>query len=430
MPLVHEIPAVIAANAGAVVTAVGVVLQIVFTIFFLRHFAFAVSALRSAPPDLRLPRLTSADFAPPVSVLVTCKDEEAVVDRLVASLAALDYPRDRLQFVLVDDASIDGTGAMLDAFAVTDERVVCLHREPTARRGKPAALNDALPHVTGELTVVFDADHQPRPDVLRRLVAHFRDPRVGAVQGRCEIVNGGDSLLARLITIDYLGGYLVNEYGRQSLFALPAYGGANCAVRTASVKALGGWNDDSVTEDTDLTLRLSLAGERIRYDVNAVDREEGVVTLRRFWRQRYRWARGHQQVWRDYRREVWASPALTFAEKAETTMFLLVFHLPIASAIGLLIVGAWSAGLARPPDPFHVVLLWTLLFLGPLLELGAGLLVAGAERRDARALVFFLPLFMVSIALCTKAWIDGLLGRPCAWVKTARAADTGLRLAP
>jgi cellulose synthase/poly-beta-1,6-N-acetylglucosamine synthase-like glycosyltransferase len=220
-----------------------------------------------------------------------------------------------------------------------------------------------------------------------------------------------------------MAGYLVNEYGRQSLFQLPAYGGANCAVRATSLRAAGGWNPASVTEDTDLTLRLLLRGERIRYDVNAVDREEGVVTLQRFWRQRYRWARGHQQVCRDYRRQVWRVRHLSLWEKVETTMFLYVYHLPVVSALGLLVVLIWSIGLAHPATPLNLTIFWTLLFLGPLLELGAGLLVGRADRGYARALAYFLPLFFVCIALCAKAWLDGLSGRPYGWVKTKRAAD-------
>ena len=108
--------------------------------------------------------------------------------------------------------------------------------------------------------------------------------------------------LARSIAIDYFSGYLVNEYGRQALFELPAYGGANCAVRASTLRRLGGWNTESVTEDTDLTLRVVMLGDRVRYDITAVDTEEGATTLGRFITQRYRWARGHQQVWRDYRR--------------------------------------------------------------------------------------------------------------------------------
>jgi cellulose synthase/poly-beta-1,6-N-acetylglucosamine synthase-like glycosyltransferase len=258
---------------------------------------------------------------------------------------------------------------------------------------------------------------------VKRLVRHFEDPAVGAAQGRCEISNARDSALTHIIALDYLAGYLVNEYGRQCLFALPAYGGANCAVRADMLRSLGGWNEESVTEDTDLTLRLTLSKARVRYDVTAVDDEEGVVTFRRFWRQRHRWARGHQKVWRDYRRAVWSSKHLSVAEKIETTMFLLVFHLPVISAVGLVILGLWFGGVVTPGDPLHASLLWTLLFLGPLLELGAGLLVARAARRDALALILFLPVFFVSIAICTTAWLEGIVGRPYAWVKTRRAAD-------
>jgi cellulose synthase/poly-beta-1,6-N-acetylglucosamine synthase-like glycosyltransferase len=405
------------------VNGLALVLEVLFVAFFLRHFAFAISAQRSGPADLDAPFVFDPSFQPTVSVLVACKNERTVVDTLVTSLLAIEYPRHRLQLVVVDDGSTDGTGLRVQQLAGQHEHLECVRRPPGGVVGKSAALNDALAVATGEVVVVFDADHRPQPDAVRRLVAHFVDPKVGAVQGRCEIGNHEDSPLARLIALDYVAGYLVNEYGRQALFQLPAYGGANCAVRARSLRALGGWNEASVTEDTDLTLRLVLGGQRVRYDVNAVDREEGVVTLTSYWRQRYRWARGHQQVWRDYRRRVWASPRLSLVEKLETTMFLLAFHLPVASALGLVMVVAWSAGLARPVDPLNLVVFWTLLFLGPLLELGGGLLVAQSDRRDAFALVYFLPLYFVSIVLCTKAWLDGLAGRDYGWVKTARAAD-------
>jgi 1,2-diacylglycerol 3-beta-glucosyltransferase len=111
------------------------------------------------------------------------------------------------------------------------------------------------------------------------------------------------------------------------------------------------------------------------------------------------------------------------AEKIETTMFLLVFHLPVLSALGLVILGMWLGGVSTPSDSLHVNLLWSLLFLGPLLELGTGMLVGNVDRRNAFALVLFLPVFFVSIALCTKAWVDGLAGRRYAWVKTRRATE-------
>jgi len=415
--------AVALAGLGTVVTAFALFIQALFIAFFIRHLSFAMSAFRSAPADLSAP-LVETGYQPRVSVLVACKNEEAVVEHLVQALLDLDYPRGLLEIIVVDDASEDETGAILDRLAAT-RPIRVLHRAPGSGGGKSGALNDGLRNVTGEIVVVFDADHRPRRDVVRRLVRHFEDPSVAAVQGRCEISNTGDSPIALLVGIDYLAGYLVNEYGRQAMHSLPAYGGANCAVRADVLRSLGGWNTASVTEDTDLTLRVILAGLRVRYDVTAVDEEEGVTTIGRFWKQRYRWARGHQQVWREYRSAVWRSPRLSLAQKVETTMFLLSFHLPMVSAIGLVLTFTWLGGLSSPPFQADLFVLWMLLFLGPLMELGGGLLIARADRSWARSLFYFLPLFFVSMALCTKAWLDGILGRDYRWVKTARARDEG-----
>ncbi len=407
------------------VDVVVVGLQLVFVVYFLRHLAFAVSASRSAPLDLAAPAW-QRDPLPTVTVLVPCHNEETVAAALVAHLRLLDYPPDQLQLIVVDDRSTDRTAEILAAEAGTEgglPGVEVVHRVAGERHGKSAALNAGLEHARGEIVVVFDADHRPRPDVLRRLVRHFSDPEVAAVQGRCVIRNRDDSLLARLVAIDYLAGYLVNEYGRQSLFGLPAYGGANCAVRRSALEAVGGWNPDSVTEDTDLTLRLVLRGQIVRYDISAVDEEEGVTTLGRYWRQRYRWARGHQQVWRDQRWAVVTSPRLSLPQKVETVLFLLAFHLPVVAVTGFLVVAVWVAGWVEPVDPTRGFVLWTLLFLGPLLEVGTGLLIGDADRRDARALVFFVPLYFVAMAVCSKAWLDGVLGRSYAWVRTARRTD-------
>lgn len=403
-----------------VVAAIAISLQAIFFVFFLRHLGFAMTALRTGPLDLVMPELDSG-YEPSVTILVAAKNEEAVVSKLATSLLAVDYPADKTQIIVVDDASTDRTGAILDEIAGGERRLTVVHRPAFSGGGKSGALNDGLDLTTGEIIVVFDADHEPRPDCVRRLVRHFSDPVVAAVQGRCEIGNAAETPLSELVALDYLAGYFVNEYGRQSLYRLPAYGGANCAVRASSVRALGGWNPESVTEDTDLTLRLILAGSRVRYDLTAVDVEEGVVTLARYWRQRYRWARGHQQVWRDYHWAVWRSRRLKRLEKIETTMFMLAFHLPVASAIGVVVLVLWMIGFVPAIGAINLSIFWMLLFLGPLLELGAGLLIAKAPRRSALLLFYFLPLFFVSMAVCAEAWFDGFTGKPYYWVRTARA---------
>ncbi|HEV3451517.1 MAG TPA: glycosyltransferase family 2 protein [Acidimicrobiia bacterium] len=400
--------------------AVVVFLTILFLVFLVRHLAFAISALSSAPRDMRTQSGFDFGYHPFVSVLVPCRNEELVIEGLVTTLLALDYPDERHEIIIIDDGSDDATGSIVDELARRHPVLRCIHRPPGAGGGKSGALNTALATVRGEVVVVFDADHKPRADVLRRLVRHFADPSVGAVQGRCIVRNSNETRLARSIAVDYYCGYLVNEYGRQSLFELPAYGGSNCAARTGWLRAFGGWNEQTVTEDTDLTLRLVLVGRHVRFDVTAIDTEESVPTFRRFWRQRYRWARGHQQAWREYRRSVWGAPNLTRAQKVETTMFLLVYHVPVFCMLGLVMVALRAAGVLAWGNGLDLTPIATLLFLGPLLELASGLLVSRAPRKAAVGILLFLPAFVLFTVVCTKSWLDGVVGRPYTWVKTPR----------
>ncbi|MGY1685555.1 glycosyltransferase [Geodermatophilus sp. SYSU D00867] len=398
-------------------------LNVVFGVYFCRHLAFAVAAARWAERDLLAADVGLDTYTPPVAVLVGCKNEELVVDGMVSALLALDYPADRLTLVVVDDGSDDATGAKLDAWAAREPRLRVLHRPSGAGGGKSGALNEALDLVDAEVVLVFDADHEPEPSSLRRLVRHFRDPVVGAVMGRCVIRNGKDSSMAGVVFVDYLSGYLVNEYGRQALFELPAYGGANCAVRMSTLRALGGWNPETVTEDTDLTLRVLMAGQRVRYDVSAIDFEEAVVSAQRFWKQRYRWARGHQKCLRDHWRPLVRSPHLSPLEKVETTLFLGVYHVPMLSGLGLLLTVLRAFGIGDLPV-VGLLPLSMLLFIGPLAELCVGLLVGRVERRSAWRLLGFLPAFALSIWITSRAYVDGMLGRPYSWVKTSRSGAT------
>jgi len=400
-----------------------VFLTVLFLVFLMRHLAFAISALALAPRDMRSRSGFDFGYHPFVSVMVPCRNEELVIEGLVTALMALDYPDDRHEVIVIDDGSDDNTGSILDRLAARYPVLRCIHRPPGAGGGKSGALNTALETARGEVVVVFDADHKPRADVLRRLARHFADPNVGAVQGRCIVRNSNETRLARSIAVDYYCGYLVNEYGRQSLFELPAYGGSNCAVRASWIRAFGGWNENTVTEDTDLTLRLIMVGRSVRFDVTAIDTEESVPTFHRFWRQRYRWARGHQQAWREYRRAVWSAPSLDFAKKIESTMFLLVYHVPVFCMLGLVMVVLRAGGVLTWGNGLDLTPVATLLFLGPLVELASGLLVSRAPRQAAAGILLFLPAFVIFTVVCTKSWLDGILGRPYTWVKTPRTGQ-------
>lgn len=396
------------------------ILTVIFCIYLVRHLLFLGAALS---PRLRRTAAGqgSDSFLPSVTVLLPCHNEELVVADLVAAVARLDYPRDRFQAIFIDDKSSDRTFDILRDEVTRHDGLYAIRRGPETTGGKSGGLNAALAFATGQILIVFDGDHNPHPDALRRIVKHFAEPNVGAVQGRCIVENPFETRLSRLVAIDYLCGYLVNMVGRQAVFDLPAYGGANCAIRSDLLRSLGGWNEESVTEDTDITLQALLRGWRVKFEPEAIDVEQGVTSVRRFWKQRYRWARGHQQVCRDYRRAVVVSPHLSLAEKIETMLFLYVFHVPAlcVAALGLILSrAAINIDVQQGLDLWPLV---PLMFAGPMLELGGGLVAAGVRRVRVLDLLLFPMLYVISMGLCTKALVEAYLGRSYSWQKTARS---------
>ena len=420
---------VISGSLVAFLRNLSILIVAFYCVYLARHlsFAWAALAVRWRPSELatdlpaKLPRVT---------ILVAAHNEDRVIERLVRALMNLNYPEDLREVIVVDDASTDSTPAILERLRKEHPSLRVIRRTEEERRktpGKPAALNRGLLEATGEIVVVYDADHIPDRNAVMRLVMHFADPKVGAVMGRCKIMNRDENILTKLVYIDYLSGYLVNEYGREAFYSLPAFGGSNCAIRRSILETYGGFNERSVTEDTDITTRLILDGYRVVYDREALSLEEAPNRLTRFIRQRYRWAFGHQHVFYDYWLETLKSRHLRMVDKIELLLFLFLYHAPVVMFVGLILGFLWALGLFIPTSVPLAWLLWTLLFLGPFLEIGAGVIAEwreGEEPPNPGYLILFIPLFFISIFICTKAFIDGLvyplIGRKYIWVKTPR----------
>lgn len=400
-----------------------------FFIYLIRHLSFAWAGLaaRWLPPK---GARAEGSYEPTVSVIVPAHNEELVIRKLVDRLMDLEYSREKYQVIVVDDASTDQTSEILRKLEKIYSRLKVIHRTPEERKrlaGKSPALNRGVIEATGEIVAVFDSDHIPEKDVLRRLMFHFADPEVGAVMGRCKVMNPDENVLTKLIYIDYLSGYLVNEFGREIIHNMPAYGGANCAVRKSLLFKLGGFSNESVTEDTELTTRVMLDGNRVVYDKTALDWEQAPRVLTTYWKQRYRWAYGHQHVFYDYWLEALKSEHLGLMGKIESLLFLFLFHMPILMFFGLFLLSFWALGIFVPADPFASTAIWVLMFLGPFSEMSAGIVAEWAEGESPphpAYLILFPALFFISILVCTKAFLDGLIHafsrRGYEWVVTER----------
>jgi cellulose synthase/poly-beta-1,6-N-acetylglucosamine synthase-like glycosyltransferase len=238
---------------------------------------------------------------PPVTVQLPVFNELHVVERLVEAVAALDYPRDRLQVQVLDD-SIDETAA-LAAACVERQRAqglaIELHHRLQRPGYKAGALAAAQPQARGDFIAIFDADFVPAPDFLRRTVPYLvADPSVGFLQARWAHLNDGYSTLTNAQALALDGHFVVEQTVRQRSGWFFGFNGTAGLWRSACIDDAGGWQTDTLCEDLDLSYRAQLKGWRGLYLPDVSAPAEIPPQLAALKRQQSRWATGSIQTFR------------------------------------------------------------------------------------------------------------------------------------
>jgi 1,2-diacylglycerol 3-beta-glucosyltransferase len=241
--------------------------------------------------------IAQAEDSPGFSLLVAAKNEEAVIQNLVEGLCCLDYPDYELW--IIDDNSTDQTPVMLRQLAQQYPQLNVFHRPTGAGGGKSGALNQVLPLTRGEIVGVFDADAKVTPDLLKQVLPLFQRTTVGAVQVRKEIANPDENGWTRGQAAEFA----LDTYIQQQRIAVGGIGelrGNGQFVRRKALEHCGGWNEETITDDLDLTLRLHLDDWDIEFLPFPAVSEEGVTSAFSLWHQRNRWAEGGHQRYLDY----------------------------------------------------------------------------------------------------------------------------------
>jgi cellulose synthase/poly-beta-1,6-N-acetylglucosamine synthase-like glycosyltransferase len=217
----------------------------------------------------------------------------------------VDYPRDLLSFVLVNDGSSDRTAELMQRWCANFSNA-CVVDLP-ACVGKTAALQAALgASAPSELVIVLDADAAPARDCIAALVGSFDDARVGLASGYPQPGNSSDSFVARYTAIERWVYQLVIQSGKDRLGANPPANGGVCAIRRSALDDAGGFPVGRVAEDIELSFAITAKGWRTRWIASAVAREDVVTTRLAFWDQRQRWSRGmYAAAYRAGRLEDW-----------------------------------------------------------------------------------------------------------------------------
>jgi cellulose synthase/poly-beta-1,6-N-acetylglucosamine synthase-like glycosyltransferase/peptidoglycan/xylan/chitin deacetylase (PgdA/CDA1 family) len=247
--------------------------------------ALAVANRHKAPPE--------DPATPSVTVIVPAYNEERVIVASVARVLASDYPR--FEVIVADDGSKDRTSELVSRHFGKDPRVILL---TMPNGGKASAINRALAHATGEVIIALDADTQFLPDAIAKLVRWFADPKLGAVAGNARVGNR-INIVTKWQAIEYVTAQNVERRALDRLGAITVVPGAIGAWRRAALDEVGGYPEDTLAEDQDLTIAIQRRGWRVTYDIHAIALTEAPETFRALARQRFRWSFGTLQcLWK------------------------------------------------------------------------------------------------------------------------------------
>jgi cellulose synthase/poly-beta-1,6-N-acetylglucosamine synthase-like glycosyltransferase len=417
------------AESGPALRAAGALLLLIvgaMCLYAVRHLVFSLSRLfgRQRHPYLDI---DCAEW-PQITVFIAAHNEEKVIAGCIEALLDTSYPADRLKIVPVNDRSTDDTKRIIDSYVqVYPNRIFPFHRT-SGKAGKAAAMKDAFAYAEGDIIIIFDADYTPGRGLLKQLAAPFFDPEVGAVMGRVVPVNASTNLLTRLLDLERAGGYQVDQQARMNLHLVPQFGGTVGGMRVSAIEQVGGFRDDTLAEDTDITYRLVCHGWKVVYS----NRSECYEEVPEEWavrvKQIMRWSKGHNQVLIRYWFTFLRSQHLSWRERLDGFLLLFVFAMPPVLLLG------W--GLALLSYLFSVpsllglfVTAWAFSAYGAngsfaaFFEIAIAVVLDG-NRKRLRLLPLNLLGFCVSlIAISRASWQlfgDSVRKRELVWDKTVR----------
>jgi cellulose synthase/poly-beta-1,6-N-acetylglucosamine synthase-like glycosyltransferase len=363
---------------------------------------------------------------PKVTIQLPIYNERYVIERLVDAVARFDYPRELLDIQVLDDSTdetVQVARACVERYQALGLPIHYLHR--TDRTGyKAGALAEGLKSATGEFVAIFDADFLPSPDFLRRTIPYFTDPKIGMVQGRWTYLNRNYSALTEVETI-LLDGHFVMEHGARSRSgSFFNFNGTAGVWRRNVIDEAGGWQHDTLTEDTDLSYRAQLRGWRFIYLQDVECPAELPVEMTAFKTQQARWAKGLIQTGKKILPRVLRSDA-PLHTKIEAWYHLTAnLSYPLMIVLSVLMLPAMIIRFYQ--GWFQILFIDLPLFLASTFSISSFYLVSQRElfpKTWQRALLYLPLLMALGVGLTvtnTKAVIEALIGKESAFARTPK----------
>ena len=376
----------------------------------------------------RTPPMLDAAGGPLISVLIPCFNEDKVIESSVRRVLASNWPR--IEVLVLDDGSADHTAEVVRKAFADEPRVTLMSFENS---GKARALNRGLAKAQGEVVVALDADTLFPSDTLAKLARWFADPKVGAVAGNA-LVGNRRNLITRWQALEYVTAQNLERRALAALGAVTVVPGAVGAWRRTALDALGGYPDDTLAEDQDLTIALQRAGWRVEFDPEARAYTEAPETVAGLLKQRFRWSFGTLQCVYKHRAALFdvKRPILGFVALPQIWLFQIVLT-AVAPLIDLAVVwslisaiyGFTNHATEWSPDQLTRPLFYWAAFI--FLDLSAGTLGMTLERRAPWADLVWMPIQrfgyrQLMYYVVVKSIYAALHGARVVWGKLERRA--------
>jgi cellulose synthase/poly-beta-1,6-N-acetylglucosamine synthase-like glycosyltransferase len=363
---------------------------------------------------------------PKVTIQLPIFNEQYVIDRLVDSVCKFDYPSDKLEIQVLDDSTdetVEVAREVVERYSAQGHNISYHHR--TNRAGfKAGALDAGLKVALGEFVAIFDADFTPTTDWLQRVIHHFADPQIGMVQTRWTHLNRNYSFLTEVEAILLDGHFVLEHGGRSRAGVFFNFNGTAGMWRRQAIDDAGGWEHDTLTEDTDLSYRSQLKGWKFRY-LQAVEcPAELPIEMTAFQTQQARWAKGLIQCAKKDLPKVLRA-RVSKREKIEAWYHLTAnLSYPLMIILSTLLLPAMVIRFYQ--GWFQMLYIDLPLFLASTFSISSFYLVSQKElfpKTWYRTFLFLPPLMALGIGLTitnSKAVIEALLGKQSAFARTPK----------
>ncbi len=370
------------------------------------------------------------DEYPMISILVPAHNEAKVIGRTVESLLLLNYPKSKMELIVINDNSSDNSKKILENIKdrYNNYNFTIINTDNlTGGKGKSNALNIGYTISKGDFIAVYDADNTPDKNALRYLVQTIvMNDELGAVIGKFRTRNKNKNLLTKFINIETLSFQWMSQAGRWQLFNLCTIPGTNFILRRSIIEEIGGWDSKAIAEDTEISFRIYKLGYKIKLVPQSITWEQEPETVKVWIKQRTRWAKGNIYVLMKYIKNIFKQGRNKIV--FDIAYFFSVYFLFLTSVIisDILFVLSISK-LVEISIPINFFLIWILSYLLFIIEVSISLTIEKGEATIENIFIVAIMYFTYSqlwLFVAIKGMIeylkDIIFKREVKWYKTER----------